>query len=375
MAGIYVHIPFCRQNCHYCDFYFSVSLNYKEQVIDAINKELIQRCDYLNNELVETIYMGGGTPSVLSPDEVNSILQTIYDHFNVSKNPEITLEANPDDISFTYIKHLLGVGINRLSVGIQSFADKELVLMNRTHNSEQAVAAIKTINKAGIQNFSTDLIYAIPGSKAQTILKNVKTLLQFDIPHISIYHLTYEDGTIFKHKVRKQRLLEIGEEGSIQQYELIRNLLASHHYDHYEISNFAKKGCISKHNTSYWFGKKYLGIGPSAHSYNGKSRQWNIPAIGKYLSGINNGTMFYEKEKLDERTRYNEFLMLRLRTAWGIDHQELNGLFGTRAFERFMIHSKKFVNKGYLNQSIHNTRIKKEKFIMSDFIIAQMFEN
>lgn len=373
MAGVYIHIPFCRQDCHYCDFYFSVSLHYKDQIVEAIKKEIIIRKDYLGDEYVETIYFGGGTPSVLSAKEVWDVLNTIISNYKISDNPEITFEVNPEDVNTTYISDLKYCGINRLSLGIQSFHEPDLTLMNRRHHAGKGWEAIDIIRKSGIYNFSTDLIYAIPGSNMGNLERNLIILLKMEVPHVSVYHLSIEEGTVFSYKIKKKRLTETGEGESERQYKHIRDKLQINKYIHYEISNFSKEGYIAQHNSSYWFGKKYIGVGPSAHSYNGKTRQWNVPALKKYLQGITGQKGYYEIEKLNEIMRYNEYIMVRLRTMWGVNHQEMVSLFGNECYGRFLKETKKFVMKGLVNQNTQKTWIDPKNYLLSDHIISRLF--
>jgi oxygen-independent coproporphyrinogen III oxidase len=373
MAGIYLHIPFCRQNCHYCDFYYSVSLHYKSQMVEALINEIDLRKNYLENELIDSIYFGGGTPSILSLNDIENILKTIFKYFRISKSIEITLEANPDDITIVYVIGLKQMGINRISLGVQSFDNTDLTLMNRRHDSIKAEEAIRILKTIPIENFSTDLIYAVPGSSEKTLKNNLHKMVDAGTPHVSVYHLTYEDGTIFKHKIKKQRLSEIGEEESNQQYDIIKKYMVSNGYQHYEISNFAKDGFISKHNSAYWFGKKYLGLGPSAHSFNGKSRQWNIAALQKYINGINHRKPVIEKETLQKSVQYNEFVMVRLRTMWGINHKELEKKFGMHAIKRFLKETDPFIAEGSLIRSENETVMNPKKYLQSDHIISQLF--
>ncbi len=373
MAGIYIHIPFCRQNCHYCDFYYSISLRYKSQIVDALKDEIILRKKYLENEIIETIYFGGGTPSILSLDDIKDVLSTVSKYFRLSKSVEITLEANPDDLTISYGIGLKQIGINRISLGVQSFDDTDLTLMNRRHDSNKAEEAIHMLKTIPVENFSVDLIYAVPGSSEKTLIYNLNKVVDAGASHVSVYHLTYEDGTIFKHKVKKQRLTEIGEEESNQQYDIIKKYLVSNGYLHYEISNFAKDGFISKHNSSYWFGKKYLGLGPSAHSFNGESRQWNIAALQKYINGIKQRKPIIEKETLQKSVQYNEFLMVRLRTMWGVNHKELETRFGMHQLQRFFIDTDYFIANGSLIRNEHETIMNPTKYLQSDHIISQLF--
>ena len=327
MAGIYVHIPFCKKACHYCDFHFSTSLSSKTDLVQAILSELISRKDYLNNKVIETIYFGGGTPSLLSENELQLILNTIYQHFNAADTLEITLEANPDDLTEEKLSTLKKARINRLSIGIQSFRDCDLKLMNRSHTAEQALSAVKTAQDVGISNITVDLIYAIPELSNEAWVNNLTKAFELQVPHISSYCLTIEPKTVFQHQIVKGNLKEINEEIATQQFNILVKETEQQGYLHYEISNFCLPDQFSKHNSNYWKGVHYLGVGPSAHSYDGISRQWNIANNHQYTKAINAHTNYFEREELSENTRYNEYIMTSLRTMWGCDEHYIKSEF------------------------------------------------
>ena len=313
MAGIYIHIPFCKQACHYCDFHFSTSLKHKTHLVKSINKELFLRKSELKSEFIETIYFGGGTPSLLSPDEIRSILKTIFNDFEVVLNPEITFEVNPDDIDENYLKVIKKLGVNRLSIGIQSFFSNDLNLMNRSHDALQAEQVLELVSKY-FKNFSVDLIYGTPGLTNEMWIKNIDTVLKYNTPHISSYALTIEKDTALSHFINKGIVKPVSDEQSQEQFQILVNKLIDVGFIHYELSNFGKPNKFSKNNSSYWNGGLYLGIGPSAHSYNGKTRSWNIANNLKYISSISKGILPSDVEVLTKIDRYNERIMTGLRT-------------------------------------------------------------
>ena len=287
MAGIYIHIPFCRKQCSYCDFHKSIFLKNKKTLLQSLIRELEHKADYVEGEVIETIYFGGGTPSVLSIDEINLLLSTILSSFEVKSIPEITFEANPDDLNEEYLEQLhKKTVINRLSIGIQSFINRDLKLLNRRHDSEKAMNSVLDAIKTGFSNLSIDLIYAIPGMSLNEWIFNLNTAFSLNIHHLSAYHLTYEPGTSLYQKLQKKEIFQVTEEQSIEQYKKLLELAEMADYEQYEISNFSLRGYISQHNSNYWKGKKYIGIGPSAHSYNLRSRQWNISDNIEYINRI-----------------------------------------------------------------------------------------
>jgi oxygen-independent coproporphyrinogen III oxidase len=377
MAGIYVHIPFCRKPCNYCDFYFCVSLNRKKELIEAIIVELHERNDYLSNEPIETIYFGGGTPSVLAADELNAILMQIRNNYEVSKTAEITIEANPDDLSKEYLRELSKTAFNRLSIGVQSFNDTDLKWMNRRHNSEQSVNCIKNSITAGFSNISIDLIYGAPVMSNEEWINNIDMAISLNVPHISAYHLTYEPGTILMHKLNKSRIAQINEAKSEDQFNLLNKKIEQAGYVAYEISNFAILGMESKHNSNYWKQKSYLGIGPSAHSFNGQSRRWNLPSLKKYTRSLLNKTAkdngnYYEIEELTAVMKYNEYVLTGLRTVWGIQHKYINNNFDEKINQYFNDALQKQVLSGMLEESDGVITLPLIKRIISDKIILEL---
>ncbi|MFW5821085.1 MAG: radical SAM family heme chaperone HemW, partial [Bacteroidota bacterium] len=310
MAGFYIHIPFCRQACQYCDFHFSVSIQHKENMVKALIKEIPHKAELFENDEIETLYFGGGTPSVLDTGEVGILIDTVKEYFRVSKDLEISFEANPGDLKGEYPERLKTSGVKRLSIGIQSFSGEDLLLMRRSHNATQAVEAINNAKEAGFKDINCDLIYGIPGMTSETWERNLETLMGLEIQHISAYHLTFEPGTVFDHWRKKNRIFPVQEEESLRQYEILKEKTEKAGFVHYEISNFALPGFFSKHNLTYWKNKKYIGIGPSAHSYDGKRRFWNISSNKKYMEMLNSNSCNYlDSEVLSVKDMYNEYML------------------------------------------------------------------
>lgn len=317
MAGLYLHIPFCKQACHYCDFHFSTNQTLKEEIVTALLKEMEMQQEYLAGELIETIYFGGGTPSLLSSAQLESLLVGASKNFTLAPSLEITVEANPDDLSPLLLKGLRAIGINRLSIGIQSFDESVLKFFNRAHNAAQSVTCIENARQAGFDNISIDLIYSIPQQSLPEWKENIKKAISLRPEHISAYSLTIEDKTVLGHRQKKGLLQPLPENESALQVELLMDELEGAGYIQYEISNFCLPGFYSKHNTSYWQQKKYVGLGPSAHSYDGITRQWNVANNHAYLSSIQRGALSFEKEVLTRSNKINEYIFTTLRTQWG----------------------------------------------------------
>lgn len=336
MSGIYIHIPFCKQACHYCDFHFSTSLKNKEALVTCILTELDLRNHYLKDKNIETIYFGGGTPSLLSEKETFQILEKIYKQYNVSKDVELTLECNPDDLSDEKLKELKRLEINRLSIGLQSFDDEELIWMNRAHNAKQSESSVKRAQDRGFENITIDLIY---GSKFSNISNWKKTLdkaIALQVPHISSYNLTIEEKTKLGHDFKVKKEIAIDDEKSSEMFLEMIDRLEKSNFIHYEISNFAKEGFFSKHNSNYWKGEHYLGLGPSAHSFDGNSRQWNVANNNLYIKYIQEKSeAYFEKEILTETERYNEYILTSLRTIWGVDLNYLKTNFNSEFVKDF----------------------------------------
>ena len=343
MAGIYIHIPFCKQSCHYCNFHFSTSTKNKAEVLDAIENEIKQK-GQATNEAISTIYFGGGTPSILDVNEINSIIKRIYKEFNVESEAEITIEANPDDLNKEKIINLSLTEINRLSIGVQSFIDKELRIMNRAHDSKKALNSIE-ISKKYFNNISIDLMYGVPESTLESWIYNLDTVSQFDINHISSYALTLEPKTALESFVRKL-IVDMPEEGLVyDQYNLINKKLEPLGFINYEVCSFAKENFFSKNNSAYWLRKKYIGIGPSAHSFDGKSRSWNISNNKKYIDQIKKGKSFYKKEKLSKVDQYNEYVMTGFRTIWGVSANFIENNFNSKFKNYFTDRIQKHIDQ------------------------------
>lgn len=370
MAGIYLHIPFCRQACHYCNFHFTTSLRRKNELTAALLKEIDIRRDYLGGEPVETIYFGGGTPSLLHPDELRAILEKINLTHTVSGEAEITLESNPDDIAIETLEAWKGSGINRLSIGIQSFFDEDLRWMNRAHNAAQALKALDWVMRY-FPNTTADLIYGTPYLTEEKWKKNLDQMLGFGVPHISSYALTVEPQTLLHKKIEKGTSPDVDPDRQARQFLMLMERMEEEGFEHYEISNFAKPGFRSRHNSSYWDGKKYLGLGPSAHSFDGTSRQWNIANNSKYIGGLESDQLVFEKEILTPVHRVNEYIMTSLRTLEGIDMERIP------AHYRDEIHkiSLKFIFEETMRQEGSRLILTKKGKLFADGIASDLFRD
>lgn len=371
MPGIYIHIPFCKQACHYCDFHFSTSLKKKGALVDALCRELVLRRDEMPGD-VETIYFGGGTPSLLSSEELKQIFDTIYTHYPVSADAEVTLEANPDDLDEEKIRILAASPINRLSIGVQSFFEEDLVMMNRAHNALEARESIETAKKY-FDNISIDLIYGIPGMSKERWKKNLDLALQLKMPHISSYALTVENRTALKSLIDKGKIAPVEEEAAREHYEIMIRVLEEAGFENYEFSNFGKPGYFSRNNTAYWFGKTYLGIGPSAHSFDGQSRMWNISNNTLYIKNIEKVQLPLEREELSLNDRYNEYVMTRLRTKWGILLTEVQEKFGEDHKEYLLREARSFLNNGMMELEGDTLSISPKGKFLGDGIAAELF--
>lgn len=350
MSGIYIHIPFCKQACNYCDFHFSTSMKKKEDMVLAIAKEIAMRKNELefpdsarNDNQIETIYFGGGTPSVLTNDEINFLISEVYKNYNVVENPEITLEANPDDLSAERIFELSKSPINRLSIGIQSFFEDDLKMMNRAHNSVEAKKCLEEATKY-FDNISLDLIYGVPGMSNEKWKHNIETALSFGIPHISSYALTVEPKTALSKLIQTGKVAKPNDEVASAHFMILVETLEAKGFIHYELSNFGKENYFSKNNSAYWLGKKYIGVGPSAHSYDGVSRSWNISNNSLYLKSIQDNKLPNEVEVLSVSDRYNEYIMTGLRTIWGVSLDRIEKEFGTDYLVYLKKQAEKFLN-------------------------------
>ncbi|MBZ9651414.1 radical SAM family heme chaperone HemW [Psychroflexus montanilacus] len=371
MSSLYIHIPFCKQACHYCDFHFSTSLKHKGQLVQAICKELSMRKDELP-AAVENIYFGGGTPSLLSETDLNLIFKTIYSEYKVVNKPEITLEANPDDLDFDYLKMLSGTKVNRLSIGVQSFFEEDLKLMNRAHNAKEAESSI-LLAKQFFDNISIDLIYGIPDMCVDRWKANLAKTLELDIPHISSYALTVEPNTALKHFIDKEIIPPVDDDLAKLHFDILVETMQSNNFENYEFSNFGKPGYFSQNNTAYWTGKFYLGIGPSAHSFVNTTRSWNINNNSKYIKAIDAGELPAEREELTTTDRYNEYIMTRLRTKWGVDLKVVETEFGLNYAAYLMEHIQEFQQQGLLALDKDILRVTGEGKFLSDGIASELF--
>jgi oxygen-independent coproporphyrinogen-3 oxidase len=336
MAGIYIHIPFCKQACHYCDFHFSTSLQNKDAFLNALKKEIVLRKEYLKSEVISTIYFGGGTPSLLSKEELLDIFDVLKSNFRIDEAAEITLEANPDDLTEENVLALKGTPVNRLSIGIQSFYDEDLKLMNRAHTAEESIRAVKLAQESGFNNITIDLIYGIPSLSNHRWRNNLQIAFALDVNHISAYCLTVEPKTALAHQVKKGLVKNVDEQHSSEQFEIMLEAMHANDFIQYEISNFCKNGAYSKHNSNYWRKENYLGLGPSAHSYDGTTRQWNIANNALYIQSVEKGAPNFEKETLSLEQRYNEYVLTSLRTIWGLDLNQVEESFGKTFFDNCM---------------------------------------
>ncbi len=372
MSGIYIHIPFCKQACNYCDFHFSTSMKKKEEMVIALAKEIEMRKSEFQGEVVETIYFGGGTPSRLQIPEIKLLIDSVYHNYNVAQNPEITLEANPDDLSEAYLIQLSKIGINRLSIGIQSFFEEDLKMMNRAHNAEEAKKCLQIATQY-FDNISVDLIYGIPGLSNEKWAENIETALSFGIPHISSYALTVEPKTALKKLIENGEIAAPKDEIAAEHFSILVKKLEENGLIHYELSNFGKENYFSRNNSAYWLGKKYIGIGPSAHSFDGEKRSWNVSNNSTYLKSIDENKLPSESEILTKTDRYNEYVMTGLRTIWGISLDRIEREFGSFYLEYIRKHALKFINDDFL--FIENEILKptpKGKFLC-DGIASDLF--
>ena len=381
MAGIYLHIPFCKQACFYCDFHFSTSLKKKEELVQALGKELKMRKGELKNETVETIYFGGGTPSLLSHDELGFLIDEVYKNYTVSETPEITLEANPDDLSSEKIQNLKGSPINRLSIGIQSFFEDDLKSMNRAHNAMEAKQCLEEATK-NFDNITIDLIYGIPNMSLQKWDDNLEMAFSFNVNHISAYALTVEPKTALDSFIKKGKYPPMNEELALKHFEHLIDVCKKQGFVQYEISNFGKPNYFSRHNTSYWQGQSYLGIGPSAHSFNGKERSWNVDNNSKYIQSINDNILPLTIEQLSTKDKFNEYVMTGLRTVWGISLSKIEKEFGLDYKDHLLKEANVFIQQGLLEiisdnllkfNSIKKMKITDKGKFLADGIAAELF--
>jgi oxygen-independent coproporphyrinogen-3 oxidase len=372
MPGIYFHIPFCKSVCSYCDFYKTTNIDLVDTLVLTLKKELLLRSNYLNGQNIETIYFGGGTPSLLKQFHFDELLNTCNSLFNIDSKAEITVEVNPDDLSFDYLKKLHKTGINRLSIGVQSFGSSHLKLMQRRHSSKQAYNAVSMAQKAGFDNISVDLIYGVPGMSMEQWDKNLKQIFKLKIQHISAYHLTYHKKTQMWSAIKKGIIKEVPENDSIKQFKLLIEESENNGFEHYEISNFAKNGLYSRHNSSYWKQIEYLGLGPSAHSFNIISRQWNVSNLNKYIDAIGYDEIPATVEKLNINDRYNDYVITSLRTRWGIDVKYIEQNFGKKYIKHLNPIIAKYATSKKLKFENNTITLTLEGMFISDSIMADL---
>lgn len=373
MAGIYIHIPFCGQLCTYCDFHFSTSLKDKETMVDAIITELEIRRDYLGNEKVKTLYFGGGTPSILSTKQISKITDKVKQLWRVNDFEEFTIEANPEDLTQEYLESLKTIGVTRLSIGIQSFDDEILKFMNRRHTAKKGFDTVVLAKELGFKNITIDLIYGIENMSEESWTNSIKRALSLNIQHISAYHLTINKGSVLGHKLIKNEVKEVEDNISQRDFDILKKEVKEAGFIHYEVSNFAKENYFAIHNSSYWSGEIYLGVGPSAHSYNKTSRSWNISNNRRYIESLSQGVVPSQSEILCEEQIYNEHIMTSLRTIWGVDIDKIESLFCQEICNHFKKESKKLIKKGDLEIENKRVFINESRFLVSDYIISQLF--
>ncbi|MBL4669221.1 MAG: radical SAM family heme chaperone HemW [Flavobacteriales bacterium] len=372
MAGIYIHIPFCKQTCSYCDFHFSISLKYKTDLVKALVLEIENRKHQLTSE-INTIYFGGGTPSLLNDDELKLIIDAVYQNYNVASNIELTLECNPDDLSKNKLKELKNAGVNRLSIGVQSFDNEELQFFNRAHNSSQAESSIKRSQDVGFENITIDLIYGSPLLTDKIWLENLQKVNDLEVPHLSAYGLTVEPKTKLDHQIKTGQFPILDDDKMIAQFKVLVQKTKEFGFTQYEVSSFGKKGFYSQHNSNYWKGVEYLGFGPSAHSYIGEKRIWNVSNNIKYIKALNTAGIYFEEETIDEKTAFNEYVLTRLRTIWGIDLDFIKNNFNEEINTHFQKEIQQYSKSSYLQTEKDKITLTQEGIFIADKITSDLF--
>ena len=387
MSGIYIHIPFCRSKCAYCNFFSLASERMMSDFVAALKKEIIARNQYLGDEVVKTVYFGGGTPSLLPLNHIDDVLKLLHENFNIISDPEITLEVNPDTIDKDKMYSLKNMGVNRMSVGIQSFHDDDLKYLSRKHDSCHALQVIDDLKSVGFDKLTLDLIYGIPTLTEEKWNKNLDVFFSTGISHLSAYALTVEPKTILGQKIERGELQDVDEEETIRHYEILVDRTKENGFEHYEISNFAKEGCRSRHNSIYWNDEKYLGLGPSAHSYDGKSRQWNVSNLTKYIQLVDDtesqghravrsqefSESYYEKEILSVEDKFNEYVMTSLRTSWGCDINKISSDYGDLYSGHFLKNIKKHLDSGIMLKADNNFILTDKGMLFADRIAMELF--
>jgi len=373
LASIYIHIPYCKQQCTYCNFHFRISQNDKEEMLKSIKKEIEMRQSYLNSATISSIYFGGGTPSILKNQEIKSIINTIHCLFNIDENAEITLECNPDDLDEKQLVALKEIGINRLSIGIQSFDDADLKFMNRSHNAKQATQSVALAKKQGFNNITIDLIYGLPNQSNKRWKENLTKMFNLGIQHFSAYALTIESKTALKHLIDTKKIKPAKDETTVEHFNTLIQMAVENDFIHYEISNFGKKGFFSNHNSAYWKNQHYLGVGPSAHSFNGTSRQWNVFSNKQYIEKIKTTDSYFEIEQLNNEQQYNEYVFTGLRTIWGVELDYIETQFGTDTQQYFKQQIQNWINQEKVKQQNNNFTLTKKGKLYADAIASDLF--
>ncbi len=373
MAGIYIHVPFCKQKCNYCNFHFSTKQDNVEELVSGMIIELDQRKSYLKTKKIDSIYFGGGTPSIIDVKHIINIIEKIYSLFDVKKTAEITMEFNPDDIKKEKLNKLRQAGINRLSIGIQSFNNEDLIFMNRSHNAKEAISSIKLAKECGFNNMSIDLIYGVQNQTDKTWKKNLNQMFELEIDHFSAYALTVEPDTKLNYLIKKKRVQPTSELKAENHFKILQEESLKMGYEQYEISNFCRKNKFAQHNTSYWKDKAYLGIGPSAHSYNGKSRRWNISNNLKYITLINNSEKYFDEEKLSPTQKYNEYTLTSLRTIWGVSLDYLENNFDQHIVSHFKKNARKWIDNKNIILEKNNVKLTNKGMLFADAISSDLF--
>lgn len=374
MAGIYIHIPFCKSRCIYCDFFTSTNEAEMDNYVQSLCMEIVHRRGEVANDTIKTIYFGGGTPSRLHQKHFESVFEVINVNYNLADEVEITIESNPDDLTHEYVDMLRVLPFNRISIGIQSFDDQELKFLSRRHDSQRAIEAVKYCQEKGFHNISIDLMYGLPKQTLAIWKKTLHQALQLDIQHISAYHLIYEEKTCLYSLLQAGKVNAVDENASLEMFEVLINTLKDAGFMHYEISNFAKPNFISQHNSSYWTGQKYLGFGPSAHSFDGEHRWWNVSSMSKYIEGVNSSKPDIEMEDIDLITKYNEYIITGLRTMWGINLEELDKRFGKELYDYFLLNAQRYFNLNYLIKEDSNVVLTHKGIFISDGIMSDLMK-
>jgi len=371
MAGIYIHIPFCKQACSYCNFHFSTKISNVENFLSALKSEIQLRNSYLDNEEIESIYFGGGTPSLLNKHQLAEIFELLHQEFSVQETVEITLEANPDDLNEEKIKGLKESPINRLSIGVQSFYDKDLKFMNRSHSAEEAKNSILIAKEVGFENINVDLIFGTQTTSNEMWKSNLDTFFELNVPHLSAYSLTIEEKTVLANQIKNRKVEHIDENKNFEQYHILQKAIGNHGFEQYEVSNYCIGDSYSKHNTSYWKSKSYLGLGPSAHSFNGHSRQWNISNNARYIHALGKNHPIFEIEQLSPKDQYNEYLITSLRTIWGVNEKYIELQFPSPIYSHYKS-QKSAINFDWINRTENGFALKNAYLFQSDEIVRQL---